>query len=515
MIYDERDHFDTGQWQPRDSSTLNVTLPSCTRIETPHQYINGTLSYRNASCNDTDKIRREFETTLQQLNADFGFCSSSTCNFMDGMNVSCVAGANRPERDGNNRSKRQSGPSQQFMETSGLGVIVEFNYEFNSSNASMADVLQWQYRQSRQSAGDLNTQSPILNVNGRYLCNSPQKQLVKNNLEYNCGYCDRGTYWSGAMCTSCPLNTYQPQQNQTQCIPCPKEYPVTAIDGCIYVVQCIKYCPPGYQYDYTVRDCLPCPLGTYNPGGSASAKCLTCNTFYATRVTGCTNVSCCSETCPPGQEPVQPSTCVACKKGTYRSENETHCQKCDEFHTTSRENSTSPNDCSVVNCPPETHVNNPSSSFVRLTSARQPPQQAPVCVPCSTSEYSDNRNSSTCTKCTPLRRYFSKDTKPYGMQLDCDEHHCCIMTCWLAACPKNSRCRDLNTDYGGFMCECMQPNMVYNINTNECVPCDSYGCKGASCELKLGSEPNLESSLPFTLSVQCADVDPIGGCLIN
>lgn len=90
-------------------------------------------------------------------------------------------------------------------------------------------------------------------------------------VDGQCVECGPGNYFRytdntnmTAVCDDCPLGTYQDLVKLTMCKTCSAGL-TTEMTGEYDPNMCKKRCPVGQYFDYTVNDCVPCPLGYY-PG---------------------------------------------------------------------------------------------------------------------------------------------------------------------------------------------------------------------------------------------------------
>ncbi|KAL1774047.1 signal peptide, CUB and EGF-like domain-containing protein 2 isoform X5 [Sigmodon hispidus] len=109
------------------------------------------------------------------------------------------------------------------------------------------------------------------------------------------GLCQPGEYSADgfAPCQLCPLGTFQPDEGRTSCLPCggglpTKHLGATSFEDCETRVQC----SPGHFYNTTTHRCIRCPLGTYQPEFGKN-NCVSCPGNTATDFDGSTNVTQC------------------------------------------------------------------------------------------------------------------------------------------------------------------------------------------------------------------------------
>ncbi|XP_076796808.1 signal peptide, CUB and EGF-like domain-containing protein 2 isoform X5 [Arvicanthis niloticus] len=109
------------------------------------------------------------------------------------------------------------------------------------------------------------------------------------------GLCQPGEYSANgfAPCQLCALGTFQPDVGRTSCLPCggglpTKHLGATSFQDCETRVQC----SPGHFYNTTTHRCIRCPLGTYQPEFGKN-NCVSCPGNTTTDFDGSTNITQC------------------------------------------------------------------------------------------------------------------------------------------------------------------------------------------------------------------------------
>lgn len=103
-------------------------------------------------------------------------------------------------------------------------------------------------------------------------------------------------------------------------------------------------CTPGSALGLgsLASTCVPCPAGTWSPGGSTA--CTACSSGYFTGVK--TGAASCNSQCQGGSAPSGDSTsCVTCSIGTYAVTGASSCTACPAGQYTSTSGATSCEDC--------------------------------------------------------------------------------------------------------------------------------------------------------------------------
>ncbi|XP_041379635.1 sushi, von Willebrand factor type A, EGF and pentraxin domain-containing protein 1-like [Gigantopelta aegis] len=108
-----------------------------------------------------------------------------------------------------------------------------------------------------------------------------------------CSPCPAGMMYSKTAndCVRCPLGTYQDEEGQFQCKPCPRGFK-TIVGGARTQDKCIELCAAGHYSNSSVVPCDACPVGKYQPDAGSSA-CLSCDFGTTTSGTASTSASAC------------------------------------------------------------------------------------------------------------------------------------------------------------------------------------------------------------------------------
>ncbi|XP_034522427.1 signal peptide, CUB and EGF-like domain-containing protein 2 isoform X4 [Ailuropoda melanoleuca] len=111
------------------------------------------------------------------------------------------------------------------------------------------------------------------------------------------GLCQPGEYSADgfAPCQRCALGTFQPEAGRTSCFPCggglpTKHLGATSFQDCETRVQC----SPGHFYNTTNHRCIRCPAGTYQPEFGKN-NCVSCPGNTTTDFDGSTNITQCKD----------------------------------------------------------------------------------------------------------------------------------------------------------------------------------------------------------------------------
>ncbi|XP_076444633.1 uncharacterized protein LOC143282756 isoform X2 [Babylonia areolata] len=203
-------------------------------------------------------------------------------------------------------------------------------------------------------------------------------------LDEKCVECREGTYYNNVTktCDFCPIGQYQPQSNQTVCIPCDGGT-ITETVGSTSPSQCGKICPAGQFFDKNKDDCAPCGQGLFQ-NVSGLFYCLPCPADKTTREEGANSQALCFNDCPIGRELTENGTCADCAIGFYKPSGPTVCQKCPDGLVTTEKGADSQDDCNVVDNPPG-YYRSPSNATEQL--------------PCPVGTYQPEKWQYNCIQC--------------------------------------------------------------------------------------------------------------------
>ncbi|XP_073739035.1 signal peptide, CUB and EGF-like domain-containing protein 2 isoform X2 [Callorhinus ursinus] len=113
-----------------------------------------------------------------------------------------------------------------------------------------------------------------------------------------CVSCRAGTYYDGAQerCILCPNGTFQNEEGQITCEPCPRPENPGALKTpeAWNVSECGVQCSPGHFYNTTTHRCIRCPAGTYQPEFGKN-NCVSCPGNTTTDFDGSTNITQCKD----------------------------------------------------------------------------------------------------------------------------------------------------------------------------------------------------------------------------
>ncbi|GFS23418.1 signal peptide, CUB and EGF-like domain-containing protein 3 [Elysia marginata] len=138
-----------------------------------------------------------------------------------------------------------------------------------------------------------------------------------------------------------------------QCQACPDGFTTLVTEGATAADNCtIRICKAGFYRNATSNKCMECPLNSYQDE-DLQDKCKPCPNDRQTRKEGSQNVTDCEFVCPPGQEVDNSgAACKPCGRGLYKNETMTFdkCTNCRDNFTTDLAGSNSSQLCDVPVC---------------------------------------------------------------------------------------------------------------------------------------------------------------------
>ncbi|XP_062834016.1 signal peptide, CUB and EGF-like domain-containing protein 2 isoform X2 [Anolis carolinensis] len=181
--------------------------------------------------------------------------------------------------------------------------------------------------------------------------------LGQRNMENRCASCSVGTYYHGEQegCILCPNGTYQDNEGQISCEPCPNPHNPgnQKIAGARNISECGGLCSPGEYSSDGFKPCLPCPFGAYQPDAGRTS-CFICGGGLMTKRTSATLFQDCETKvqCSPGHfYNTTTHRCIRCLVGTYQPEfGQNYCISCPGNTTTDYDGSTNITHCKDRHC---------------------------------------------------------------------------------------------------------------------------------------------------------------------
>ncbi|XP_031243689.1 signal peptide, CUB and EGF-like domain-containing protein 2 isoform X5 [Mastomys coucha] len=175
--------------------------------------------------------------------------------------------------------------------------------------------------------------------------------------ESQCVSCRAGTYYDGSQerCILCPNGTFQNEEGQVTCEPCPRSENLGSlkISEAWNVSDCGGLCQPGEYSTDGFAPCQLCALGTFQPDVGRTS-CLPCGGGLPTKHLGATSFQDCETKvqCSPGHfYNTTTHRCIRCPLGTYQPEfGKNNCVSCPGNTTTDFDGSTNMTQCKNRKC---------------------------------------------------------------------------------------------------------------------------------------------------------------------
>ncbi|XP_023563372.1 signal peptide, CUB and EGF-like domain-containing protein 2 isoform X2 [Octodon degus] len=169
--------------------------------------------------------------------------------------------------------------------------------------------------------------------------------------------CRAGTYYDGAQerCVLCPNGTFQSEEGQVTCEPCPRPENLGALktSEAWNVSECGGLCQPGEYSADGFAPCQLCALGTFQPEAGRTS-CFPCGGGLPTKRLGATSFQDCETRvqCSPGHfYNTTTHRCIRCPAGTYQPEfGKNNCVSCPGNTTTDFDGSTNITQCKNRRC---------------------------------------------------------------------------------------------------------------------------------------------------------------------
>ncbi|XP_039719469.1 signal peptide, CUB and EGF-like domain-containing protein 2 isoform X2 [Pteropus medius] len=172
-----------------------------------------------------------------------------------------------------------------------------------------------------------------------------------------CVSCRAGTYYDGVQerCILCPNGTFQNEEGQITCEPCPRPENPGALktSEAWNVSECGGLCQPGEYSADGFTPCQLCALGTFQPEVGRTS-CFSCGGGLPTKHLGATSFQHCETRvqCSPGHfYNTTTHRCIRCPAGTYQPEfGKNNCVSCPGNTTTDFDGSTNITQCKNRRC---------------------------------------------------------------------------------------------------------------------------------------------------------------------
>ncbi|XP_066222219.1 signal peptide, CUB and EGF-like domain-containing protein 2 isoform X5 [Saccopteryx leptura] len=181
--------------------------------------------------------------------------------------------------------------------------------------------------------------------------------LGQSHVGNQCVSCRAGTYYDGSQerCILCPNGTFQNEEGQITCEPCPRPENPGALKTpeTWNVSECGGLCQPGEHSADGFAPCQLCALGTFQPEAGRTS-CFSCGGGLSTKHLGATSFQDCETRvqCSPGHfYNTTTHRCLRCPAGTYQPEfGKNNCVSCPGNTMTDFDGSTNITQCKNRRC---------------------------------------------------------------------------------------------------------------------------------------------------------------------
>ncbi|XP_042814282.1 signal peptide, CUB and EGF-like domain-containing protein 2 isoform X2 [Panthera tigris] len=182
-------------------------------------------------------------------------------------------------------------------------------------------------------------------------------RVGQGHAGHQCVSCRAGTYYDGAQerCILCPNGTFQNEEGQITCEPCPRPENPGALKTpeTWNISECGGLCQPGEYSADGFAPCQLCALGTFQPEAGRTS-CFPCGGGLPTKHLGATSFQDCETRvqCSPGHfYNTTTHRCIRCPAGTYQPEfGKNNCVSCPGNTTTDFDGSTNITQCKDRRC---------------------------------------------------------------------------------------------------------------------------------------------------------------------
>ncbi|XP_049506344.1 signal peptide, CUB and EGF-like domain-containing protein 2 isoform X2 [Panthera uncia] len=182
-------------------------------------------------------------------------------------------------------------------------------------------------------------------------------RVGQGHAGHQCVSCRAGTYYDGAQerCILCPNGTFQNEEGQITCEPCPRPENPGALKTpeAWNISECGGLCQPGEYSADGFAPCQLCALGTFQPEAGRTS-CFPCGGGLPTKHLGATSFQDCETRvqCSPGHfYNTTTHRCIRCPAGTYQPEfGKNNCVSCPGNTTTDFDGSTNITQCKDRRC---------------------------------------------------------------------------------------------------------------------------------------------------------------------
>ncbi|KAI8509168.1 hypothetical protein Bbelb_130160, partial [Branchiostoma belcheri] len=279
-----------GVWAPDDR------VLDCTRRRNPRRLrLPGELYYYSGSCGDLDSLQEIRVNFVKALNSSAysELCLKFTECTATNVNVTCGPVTRRARGvQAAAKYRIRIGFHLQITPSDESLLTQQDMYKLEETLDMMAATVEDEMREGRFNLDSVGDMDLDLDVDSVYF-DHPEMECpygtVARYSSHSCASCSTGTFYDGTAqdCMECPRGQYQDKDGQLVCKSCPPDTS-TVQTAATSALDCKGYCPPG-KYSVTgLEPCSTCKVNTYQPEAGRTF-CHPCPNTTVTTYVGATS----------------------------------------------------------------------------------------------------------------------------------------------------------------------------------------------------------------------------------
>ncbi|XP_077983821.1 sushi, von Willebrand factor type A, EGF and pentraxin domain-containing protein 1-like [Glandiceps talaboti] len=382
--------------------------------------------------------------------------------------------------------------------------------------------------QARQGQMTLTVENELLVVNDESVETNSTVLVCGNGtvlVDRKCVNCPVGMYYDemSDKCQLCSPGYFQDEEAQFECKQCDVGTSTIGTQAKNFT-ECVDVCIPGTYSSNGLATCKSCPKGTYQPE-DRQTSCIPCPPLTTTSIVGAARMEDCQAKCVPGSfSPSGVEPCSPCQVGYYQSEfGQRSCLPCEGTLTTYGVGTMSVNQCTVIDHCASNPCYNDGSCTNTKKGYKCECNNGYTGSNCQ-DEIDECRSSPCAFNSTCLDRTGGFDCvcQPGYTGLICDQE---VDECQLSPCLHSGQCQDEVNDfqcvcvdgYSGNFCEIVPDNCASNPcqNNGSCIQVnDNFVCACHDGFTGLYCEVNMDEcqSNPCMNGAECQDADNAYRC---
>ncbi|ODN06404.1 Fibropellin-1 [Orchesella cincta] len=439
-------------------------------------------------CNEAGQgvLRERIKLAIAKLNQDWRFCASKSKDGAECQDLNIGVLCDKKSRSLRAITKRQADNEDvydveiSFPALSDPVTNVNTNERSNIKKLLQALILENDAFDVRDVLPNTAADPTSLDLASDYAC-APGHVVVGSD----CVPCASGSFFSSVnnSCDVCTVGTYQSETGQLECRSCPSiagKPGITKILGARSPKECKERCPAGKYFDESSELCKSCGYGQYQPE-EGQFSCKLCGLGKTTQKTDAVSELECRDECSSGHELSSEGICVACRRGTYRTQGiHPACASCPIERTTQSTGATAIEDCTLPICR--------AGSYLNTTANR--------CQLCDRGTYQSDSQQTKCITCPA-----DTSTKTSGATKIDDCYNPCDVNGVETLCDPNAHCLHI-PETGDYVCQC-KPG--FNGTGDTCIDlCEGFCHNEGTCHKDKKGQPFCECSGSF-IGKQCLE----------